>query len=68
MVIESSSSDSYESEEFAIESYEQNSDDDEQNPVTDEIIYPGLILNNEYVLIKKIGYGNSKACFVLHDS
>lgn len=38
------------------------SDDDEsQNGqvITDEIIFPGLILKDIYVLLKKIGYGNN---------
>jgi len=33
--------------------------DEEECPLTDEIIYAGLILNGDYILLKKIGYGNN---------
>jgi serine/threonine-protein kinase SRPK3 len=64
-IIVESSSESYESEEFAIESYESNSNEEEELD-TDEIIYPGLILNNEYVLVKKIGYGNNAGVWMTY--
>uniref|UniRef100_A0A6C0C9R5 non-specific serine/threonine protein kinase n=1 Tax=viral metagenome TaxID=1070528 RepID=A0A6C0C9R5_9ZZZZ len=53
-------------------SYEQDDsnssqrDSDEELPLTDEIIYPGLILNGDYVLIKKIGYGNNAGVWMTY--
>ena len=37
-----------------------NDNSEEQMPISDEIIYPGLLLK-EYILLKKIGHGNN-AC------
>ena len=33
--------------------------DDDNKPITEEIIFPGLVLKSDYILLKKIGYGNN---------
>lgn len=44
-----------------------NGDDSgEVDVITDDIIFPGLILNDDYVLLKKIGYGNNAGVWMTY--
>lgn len=53
-------------------SSESESDDDTDDvdplaPITDEIIYSGLVLKNSYVLLKKIGSGSNADVWITYD-
>lgn len=41
-----------------------NSDNDETYPIPSETIYSGLVLKNEYILLKEIGYGNNASVWM----
>jgi serine/threonine protein kinase len=58
-----SESSSYEQED---DSQSSQHDSEEELPLTDEVIYSGLILNGDYVLIKKIGYGNNAGVWMTY--
>ena len=51
---------------------ESNTDNNENNenietmPIPEEIIYPGLVLKKEYVLLKKIGFGNNAGVWMTY--
>ena len=51
------------SESDSVEVYD---DDEATLPIPEEIIYPGLVLKNEYVLLKKIGFGNNAAVWMTY--
>ena len=44
------------------------SDDEDSNgdPINEEFIFPGLILKNDYVLLKKIGFGNNASVWMVY--
>lgn len=43
------------------------SDQDELNSLTtEEIIYPGLVLKNDYIILRKIGYGNNATVWMTY--
>jgi serine/threonine-protein kinase SRPK3 len=39
---------------------------EETMPIPEEIIYPGLVLKEDYVLLKKIGYGNNAGVWMTY--
>lgn len=51
------------------EMYESSSEYDMDDPLLkqpDEIIYPGLVLKKEYILLKKIGHGNNATVWMVY--
>ena len=65
VVVETSSSSA--SSEFNNDSLDGSSAEFEQEEIiTDEIIFPGLMLNDDYVLLKKIGYGNNAGVWMAY--
>lgn len=44
------------------------SDSEEQyTPIMEEMIYSGLVLKNNYILLKKIGFGNNAAVWMIYN-
>lgn len=42
------------------------SDDEDEKPYNDLLIYPGLVLKGDYILLKVIGYGNNARVWIAY--
>lgn len=58
--------DNYENDMPAGDEFELDDDNTEVMPINEEIIYPGLVLKKEYILLKKIGYGNNATVWLTY--
>ena len=45
---------------------DESGSEDENNPINEEIIFPGLVLKGDYILLKKIGYGNNAGVWMTY--
>ena len=64
-------SEGYETPSESDDDAQSDDDNDPQSneeviPVPDEIIYPGLVLKYNYILLKKIGYGNNAVVWMTY--
>jgi serine/threonine-protein kinase SRPK3 len=48
------------------ETESDNEEDEYGAPIIEEVVYPGLLLKDEYILLKKIGFGNNATVWMTY--